>query len=205
MDNEGLEIWKDVPGWVGLYQCSNLGNVRSLDRINVGKDGKQRFFNGKKMSSTISPDGYCCLTMRYGERKIKALLHRVIAETWIFNKYKKPHVNHINGIKTDNRIENLEWATARENNLHALNTKLRVMNMSGIRNPNYGKTGKLSSSSKPIIQLDLYGNFLAEFDGISDAVRKCGFKCTSNISHAIKNGSGIAHGFKWKFKHETKR
>jgi hypothetical protein len=119
------EIWKDIPGYEGVYQASCLGRVRSLDKIMMLCSGpyihKGRVL--KPRPGTTSP--YLLVSLsRDGVRKM-VLLHRIIALVFVENIDSKPEVNHINGNKFDNRPENLEWVTSSENKIHALATGLR--------------------------------------------------------------------------------
>jgi hypothetical protein len=115
------EIWKDIPNYKGVYQVSNYGQIKSLPK----KLGKQN--NGKYRCEIIlkcnSKSFYPRVNL--GRNNTKTV-HRLVATLFIPNPENKKTVNHINGIKTDNRVENLEWATYKENNNHAIKTGLNT-------------------------------------------------------------------------------
>ena len=116
------EVWKDIRDYEGLYQVSNLGNVRSLDKITNG-----RFRKGSILKKTNCRYEMIKLCKHNGGSRL--LVHRLVAQTFIPNPEDKKTVNHINGIKTDNRVENLEWVTTKENIQHAIRTGLMNHNI----------------------------------------------------------------------------
>lgn len=111
------EIWKDIKGYENQYQISNLGNIRALSRKGQRK-GVER------MKTRISNWGYPIISIWKNNKQKTFSVHRLVAETFIANPNNKAEVNHKNGIKTDNRVENLEWVTREENIQHAYNTGL---------------------------------------------------------------------------------
>ena len=120
------EIWLDVPNYKGLYKVSNFGNVKSLDRrvANIKRKGS-RLVKGKLLTPQNDGRGYMNLYLSSNGVKTKFKVHQIVALAFIPNPDNKPIVNHINGVKDDNRLINLEWSTASENCLHAFKTGLR--------------------------------------------------------------------------------
>lgn len=104
-DFEMEEIWKAVNEYDGLYIVSNYGNVKSLRR-NI-------------ILHPTNDDGYLKVKLQFNRKTKSVRVHRIVALAFIPNPENKAQVNHINGIKSDNRVENLEWSTNRENILHA--------------------------------------------------------------------------------------
>lgn len=124
-DKPSEEVWKDIIGYEGLYQVSNFGNVKSLGNN----------FTRKERLLKLSPQskGYLTVVLQKNGKRKTTLVHRLVAEYFIPNLDKKLQVNHINGIKTDNRVENLEWVSHRENLDHAIKNNLTLK---GEENPN---------------------------------------------------------------------
>jgi len=108
------EIWKDIPNYEGMYQVSNLGRVKSLNYNHTGKEGVLKPQSNK--------DGYYQVLLWEGGRRKTNKIHRLVMLAFLGES--DLHVNHINGIKTDNRLENLEYCTRSENIQHAYDTGL---------------------------------------------------------------------------------
>ena len=120
------EIWKDIEGYEGYCQISNLGRVRSLDRVVKKSHGSTGVVKGAIKKPTINTQGYLTVNLRKESKQKCLLLHRLLAEYFIPNPENKPQVNHIDGNKANCTIENLEWVTRKENAQHAWRTGLCV-------------------------------------------------------------------------------
>lgn len=171
------EIWKNIDGYDGKYQVSNLGNVKSY----------------KNLKKELCKNGYLRVTL-YKEGKAKRfLVHRLVANTFLENKSNKPQVNHIDGNKTNNQINNLEWVTSSENNKHA--------HKIGLNKGSYGmlgKKGQLNKKSKIILQYSLEGVFIKKWYGFYEIKRELNINI-SNIVACCKKRRTKAKGYIWKY------
>lgn len=167
-----MEIWKKVKDYEGLYEVSNLGRVRSLPRngtipepriMKIGKD----------------KDGYGVVTLRNTKRCTKRV-HRLIANAFLPNPYNKPQINHKDGNKLNNIIDNLEWATGSENILHAKRVGLQM------ECPN----------RKRVRQLDPNNILVAEFQSMREAEQVTGIHWTG-ISAVTRGVRKTAGGYLW--------
>lgn len=120
------EIWKDIEGYEGLYQVSNFGRVKSLDRL----DSANHKLKGKLKSTSIRPNGYVNVILYKNSQRKGYSVHRLVAETFIPNPEQKPQVNHKDEDKTNNTVLNLEWATNKENVNHGNRTTKAMIKMS---------------------------------------------------------------------------
>jgi len=124
------EIWKPISVYNGYYEVSNFGRVRSItrkiERTNPFNNKIKTFYTykGKLIPFWITPKGYCRCSLNIDGIKKNHLVHQLVAREFINNSENKPQVNHKNCVKTDNKVDNLEWVTNYENHLHAVENGL---------------------------------------------------------------------------------
>jgi hypothetical protein len=123
------EVWKDISGYEGLYQVSNMGRVKSLERIVSPRKQGQRIAHEKIKQSKHTKDGYLEVTLCKNCKPKSIRTHRLVAHAFCENPFNKAEVNHIDGNKLNNRADNLEWVTSSENQIHAY--KLGLQKVSG--------------------------------------------------------------------------
>lgn len=167
-----------------------MEEIKGINGYSITKEGL--IFNqktGKYLGGYQSKEGYVIFCIRQKCYK----LHRLLAIQYIPNPENKPSINHINGIKNDNRLENIEWVTAKENTRHAwdnnLCTPIRYWK---------GKSGINHNMSKAIIQMDLDGNFIAKHIGVRNIASKMNIKY-QGISRCARGLRASAYGYIWKY------
>lgn len=175
------EIWKPIKGYEGLYQVSDQGRVKSLERKNCfGRTVKERILKPYDKGY-----GYLSVDLFIDGKRKQHQVHRLVCEAFHENPENKPQVNHKNEIKADNRACNLEWCTRREN-----------CNF-GTRNARIGEA-VVKAQSQPIGQFSLDGELIKVWQSTHEAERQTGFN-QGNISKVANGKRKTASGFIWKY------
>jgi hypothetical protein len=160
-----IEKWKDISGFEGKYQISNIGRVRSLDRIT-----NNRQFKGAIKTPQISNTGYYRVHLCTENRKTKPFsIHRLVATHFLPSIGGKNVVNHIDGDKLNNRLDNLEWVTISENTKHSYDTGLQIMGRSE-KNPASKYTEGQIREVKKLSKMNYSRKHISEATGVSRAM-----------------------------------
>lgn len=208
------EIWKDIVGFEGSYMISSNARVISLNRIRKNGQGYVHW-HPHLLKTHISKTGYCVVDLHINCKRKTAKVHRLIAEAFIPQVQDKPYIDHINGIRTDNRLSNLRWCTIKENS----NFPIAKMNQSkshkgkklspehvakltayliGRKVSNKTRQKISDKLSKAVIQMDINGNVITVYKSARQA------SLTLNISYKHISSCCLGRqktcgGYIWKF------
>ena len=163
------ELWKDVAGYEGVYQVSDLGRVRNA--------------KGHVLKGQIVNSGYFVVHLQSGGKATRRIhtVHRLVASAFVDNPYQKPEVNHKNGVKTENNAGNLEWSTRLENVRHSYATGLIPPN-----NRRIAVVGHPVAGGEPV-----------RFDSVVLAEIHFSGKVTCAVHHSMRRLNGTAYGHRW--------
>lgn len=191
------EEFRNIDGYEGLYQISNYGRIKSgLRYVKLGNNNKKIPEKILKMSFNVY--GYCHTTISNKNKRKLVYSHIEVGKKFLPNVDNKPTINHKDGNKKNNCVDNLEWATYSEQLYHAYNNNLRIKPFGEI-NTMYGKSGKKHHRSKPILQYDLHGNFIKEWENAYEIKRQLGI-AQGNINQCCLGKRKKAHNYIWKYK-----
>lgn len=181
-----MEIFRDIEGYEGLYQVSNYGYIKALERIVIDKNGKQQTRHECILKGWIDAGGYLMVGFNKENKRKAVKVHRLVAEYFIPNPENKREVNHIDRNKLNNHISNLEWCTPKENMKHLEDNFMF----------DFGR--------KRVAMCDDNFNIISEFNSISDAGKFLNLSIKNNkpqissIVRALKKGFR-AYGYRWKY------
>lgn len=171
-----MEIWKNITGYEGIYQVSNYGRIKSLKRKKW--NGKSFQIIGEKiLKPSINNVGYYVVNLAKNGKQKLVLVHRIVASEFLKNDNNLPVINHKDGNKLNNHVDNLEWTTYQNNNIHAM------------------KTG-LNRVKKPIKGINIKTGEEFIFESAREAERKLGVS-HKNISACINGRQKTAGDYKW--------
>ena len=195
--SNNIEIWKPVVGWEDSYMVSSFGRVKSL------------FSNNERvLKNVIASNGYSYVTLSANNERCMKTIHRLVCEAFLPNPENKPCIDHVNTIRSDNRVwvnedgsidydkSNLRWCTYSEN----MNNPLTLKRKSGDNHPKpmLGKYGKENHLSKPIIQFTLDGELVRKWDCTRMVEQQLDIR-HNNISKVLNGERKTAGGFKWEY------
>lgn len=175
------EEWRDIKGYEGLYQVSDQGHVKSLERTFIDNSGRKQTVKERILKPATTYNGYLFVCLSDGGKRKKLRVHRLVCQTFHDNPDNKPCVNHIDENKTNNAANNLEWCTYEENNNH------------GTRNARSAET-----KSKPVAQCAQDGELIKVWASTMEVERQAGFS-NGNISQAANGKRKQAYGFIWRY------
>lgn len=173
------EVWKDINGYEGKYEISNLGRIRSL-KNNCGNNRKEPLI----LKQSTDKRGYLRVGLSKNNKQKLFLMHRLVAQAFIPNLKNLPQVNHKDENKQNNNVINLEWC----------NNKYNI---------NYGtRKEKISEKfGRKILQFDLNGNFISEWNGTCKASRELKIN-EGNIWECCNKKRKTAGKYFWKYKED---
>ena len=176
------EIWRDIAGYEGLYQISNMGRIKSLGRTVPSKGGSKQYRKERILKTVTNTNGYWYVDLHNGNGKRKTFsIHRLVCEAFHPNPENKPCVNHIDENKANNAASNLEWCTYKENNNH------------GTHNARVAK-----ALSKPVGQYTRDGELIKVWQSIMEVQRQLGFN-NGYICKAVQGKRKTVYGYVWKY------
>ena len=179
------EIWKDIEGYKGLYQVSNLGRVKSLDKLKKVRNNGLQPIKEKILRNRYNEKGYSIVCLcKNGEHK-DCRVHRLVASAFIPNPNNLPQVNHKDENPKNNCVDNLEWCTAQYNSTYGTRIE-RITEKNRIR----------------ILQFTKQGEFICKWDSAREIERELGFS-HQGIGMCCKGKCKSVYGYKWRYHYKS--
>lgn len=187
------EEWRDITGYEGIYKVSNMGRVLSLERL-VWNGKGYKTEPQKILKQGRNHKGYPIVYLSKDAKQKTISVHRLMAKAFIPNPLNKPQVNHIDGVKTNNIVSNLEWCTNQENQEHAVLLKLNDHTKYDSGKP-----------KRAVLKVDqITGEVLGRYGSIAEASRAIGHRSKSNIGTCCRGLKKSVGGYKWIYESERK-
>lgn len=171
-----MEEWVDVKGYEGIYQVSNLGRVKGMERVSSGAWGNANYKEAIRSSYVKRSSGYEYISLFKNKKRRIHAVHRLVCNAFIPNPQNKEHVNHIDKNRGNNLLVNLEWATPKENVRHSI--------------------------TKPVVALNKDNIPVKIFKGAAIAADIMGIS-RNGIYKSLRGKMSVYAGFKWKYFEET--
>lgn len=175
------EEWRDIEGYEGLYQVSDQGRVKSLERTFIDKSGRKQTVKERILKPNVVGGGYLIVELCAGGKRKRLRVHRLVGEAFLPRAEGKDAINHKDEDKTNNNVWNLEWVSHKEN-----------CNF-GTRNERIAK-----ANSKPVAQYIKDGELVKTWSSLTEIGKQTGFSI-GNISQAANGKYKQAYGFIWKY------
>lgn len=179
------EIWKPINGYVGMYEISNMGNVKSVDRIGFQRNKFDRLskymFKGRHLKIQTQKNGYQTIDLSKNGKHERFLIHRLVAEHFLEHADGKDYINHIDSNPRNNHVDNLEWCTQSKNIKYSYEQGRKIP-------PHQRKTG----------QFDIDGNLIKIWKSQTEAQRVLGIP-QANIFKVCSGQRKSAGGYKWQY------
>ena len=190
--NTEKEAWKDVKGYEGLFQVSNLGGVKSLPRKITYTDGRVWNYRGKNLSPTPNQDGYPSVYLKVQGKGRTLKVHRLVGEAFVDNPHNYNEINHIDEDKTNNHYLNLEWCTRKQNMNHGTAMARAHSHPNAIK--------RLEESKRPVVGVHIDTEKEVRFESINEASRN-GFP-RKQVSSVLNGNDKSCREYVWFYEEE---
>ena len=177
-------IFKPIKGFENMYEISNYGIIKSVDRNIICKDGQIKPIKSRYIRPADNGSGYKFVYLWKDNKQHRYYVHRLVDETFIPNPDNLPEINHIDNNKNNNHVNNLEWCSYGQNIKHAYKTGLKVATSNHLK--------------RKILQYDKNMNFIKEWECTKDVQRSLGIY-HSNISVCCEGRQKTAGGYIWRY------